>query len=252
MKWPFVHTAKERGLWRGWLKNGQSVELSWKRRGWEFGGGVHVHSDDCDNGSRMLFLKFWRFTAIIPLGIMPGPISIDDEPQWSAYASSEFGLTFHWGRRRKSFDWPWSFDWHRTSYRMADGSWLHELRSDRPGVNKNSRFKTNGDHWSHIYDQRKAGEWRAKYPYTYRLCNGDVQNVTATVTVREYERRRRFLRWTKIGAKVSRSIDIDFSEEVGERAGSWKGGCIGCGWDMQPGETPEMSLRRMERERRFD
>ncbi|MBR9765988.1 MAG: hypothetical protein GYB53_21350, partial [Rhodobacteraceae bacterium] len=27
----FEHTSKERGMWRGWLKNGQSLEITWWR-----------------------------------------------------------------------------------------------------------------------------------------------------------------------------------------------------------------------------
>ena len=69
----FRHTNKEKDLWRGWLKNGQSVELSRSRYGWEFGAGIHIHSNDADMGNRMLFLKFWRYTAVIPLGIVPHP-----------------------------------------------------------------------------------------------------------------------------------------------------------------------------------
>lgn len=251
MGWIFKHTASEPRMWRGWLKNGQSVELTRSRHGWEFGGGVHVHSDDCDNGSRMLFLKLWRFTAVIPLGILPGPYEVGEEPQWSAYASSEFGLTAHWNKRRWSRDFPWSFDWHRTSYLLKDGTWLHEWRNDRPGVNPKSPFKDNYDHYQRIRDQREGNEWSQELPYSYTLRSGAVQNVTATITVREYERRRRFLRWTRLGARVERCIDITFSDEVGERAGSWKGGCVGCGYTMRRGETPAACLRRMEQERKF-
>ena len=247
----FTHTAREPGMWRGWLKNGQSFELVWHRRAWEFGGGVHVHSNDDDNGSRMLFLKLWRFMAVIPLGIRRGPISIDQEPQWSVYASKEFGLTAHWGLRRWSLDFPWAFDWHRTSYLLADGSWLHEWRNDQPGVNPKSKYKDNFDHYQSILAQRDGREWTAEYPYTYTLRSGDKQRVTATIKVREYERRRHWLRWTKLFAKVERTLDVTFSDEVGEQAGSWKGGCIGCGWDLKPGETPEQALRRMEAERTF-
>lgn len=46
-------------------------------------------------------------------------------------------------------------------------------------------------------------------------------------------------------------IDIEFSDEVGERTGSWKGGVLGCGFDMLPGERPVDALRRMELERKF-
>ncbi len=35
-------------------------------------------------------------------------------------------------------------------------------------------------------------------------------------------------------------------------AGSWKGGVLGCGYEMKPGETPKQTLRRMERERVFN
>lgn len=47
------------------------------------------------------------------------------------------------------------------------------------------------------------------------------------------------------------TIDIRFSAEVGSRAGSWKGGTIGCSYEMNPGETPEHTLRRMQAVRRF-
>lgn len=48
-----------------------------------------------------------------------------------------------------------------------------------------------------------------------------------------------------------RAIDVQFSDEVGERTGSWKGGTIGCGYNMLPGESPLDTLRRMEAERKF-
>ena len=51
--------------------------------------------------------------------------------------------------------------------------------------------------------------------------------------------------------RVSKYINIDFSDEVGERSGSWKGGRLGCSYNMQPGETPLQTLRRMEAERKF-
>jgi len=52
-------------------------------------------------------------------------------------------------------------------------------------------------------------------------------------------------RWTK------ESIDVEFSGEVGERSGSWKGGCIGCSYDLRPDETMLCTLRRMEKEQSF-
>lgn len=161
-------------------------------------------------------------------------------------------IHLNWGQFCKIFYWPWAWDWFRTSYLLDDGTLLHELRRDRPAINpKGSPYATNFDHWQSIREIRERRAWRETHPYRYVLRSGDVQERTATIEIHEAERRRRWLMWCPWFARVSRSIDIKFSDEVGERAGSWKGGCIGCGWDLLPGETPEQSLRRMERERKF-
>ncbi|GHE88589.1 hypothetical protein GCM10016455_05900 [Aliiroseovarius zhejiangensis] len=222
----FKHTSSEPGLWRGWLRNGQRVEISTKKYGWDFGGGVHIHSNDADMGDRMLFLDFWRLTVILPLGIVEHPWPAMDGPQWSAYASKEFGLTFHWGMHRKSFDWPWMLHTLRYEKQMPDGSWADVFDWD-------------------------AEPYTEQYPYTYTLKYGKVQKVTATVSKRRHVLCRRAFkrlgwpRWNK------ESIEVEFSGEVGERSGSWKGGCISCDYDLKPGETMLECLRRMESERTF-
>lgn len=53
----------------------------------------------------------------------------------------------------------------------------------------------------------------------------------------------RWLSWFR-KPKVSRSLDIRFSEEVGKDKGSWKGGKVGHGIDMLPGELHEAAFRR--------
>jgi hypothetical protein len=83
------------------------------------------------------------------------------------------------------------------------------------------------------------------------LKNGTVQERFATVNVEEREWRPRWFKFTKLFAKVRRTIGVEFSDEVGERTGSWKGGTVGCGYDLLPKETPLACLRRMEKERKF-
>jgi len=41
------------------------------------------------------------------------------------------------------------------------------------------------------------------------------------------------LNWTPI-TRTAHYIDVQFSDEVGERSGSWKGGTIGCAYEMRP------------------
>jgi hypothetical protein len=40
-------------------------------------------------------------------------------------------------------------------------------------------------------------------------------------------------------------------KEAGKRKGSWKGGTLGCGYELKKNETPLECLRRMESEREF-
>lgn len=91
----------------------------------------------------------------------------------------------------------------------------------------------------------------SKYPYVYKRLNGEIQERTATINGEEREYRLHYAPWLPWPRKIMRSIDIQFSDEVGERTGSWKGGTIGCGWTWLKGETQEQALHRMEKERQF-
>lgn len=218
-------------MWRGWLKNGQSLELYWARRGWEYGAGVLVHSNDADRGDRMLCLKFWRFAAYFPLGVTAHEVDMNDEPQWSAFASQEFGVVFHWGQRRKSFDWPWSHHTLRYETMLPNGTW------------ESLRYSFDAEGPSRPYTET--------HPYTYTLRSGEVQERVATIT-----KRRHVITWRVFKAIgwprwIKESINIEFDGEVGERSGSWKGGTIGCSYDLRPDETMPAALRRMEAERVF-
>ena len=222
----FEHTSKERDMWRGWLKNGQSLELHRSRTGWDFQVGVLVHSNDDDLGDRMMCLKFWRWSAYIPLGITTYQVDINHQPKWSVSASDEFGLSLDFGINRKSFDWPWSVRTLRYECQMDDGSWSSVFNSESPPYSES-------------------------HPYSYALKSGEIQERTATISKRRHVLTRVVFHrfgWPKW---VSESIEIEFSDEVGERSGSWKGGCIGCGYDLKAGETLLECLRRMERDRKF-
>jgi len=85
------------------------------------------------------------------------------------------------------------------------------------------------------------------YSYRYELESGEIQERTATITKESRIWTRAWIPWKK----VTRSINVEFSGEVGEGTGSWKGGTTGCSYSMLPNETPLECLRRMERERRF-
>jgi hypothetical protein len=222
----FTHTLSERDMWRGWLPNGQSLELSRARSGWELGAGILIHQNDADDGDRMLCLKFWRFSAYIPLGVVSGPFQCGDEPQWSVFGCSEFRLSFRWGGRSRYHDWPGTIFTVAYEQQMLDGSWRDVFdRTDKP--------------------------YSETHPYTYVLRSGEVQNRKATITKRRHVLNRRWLKRFGWPNTIRESINIKFDGEVGECTGSWKGGTIGCSYDLRAGEVILEALRRMEGEKKF-
>jgi hypothetical protein len=177
--------------------------------------------------------------------ICQGPNSIE-QPRWG-FSFSENTLHLNWGRRGRVIWMPWCPWYGIREYLDHEGQWRPRL---------------------HVSDEgAEAPHLTLTEPYHYMLSNGDVQHVTATIT-----RERTWPTWQWFGtsgrvrkapvsdalrrvqvrlAQPKQYIDVRFSDEVGERAGSWKGGTVGCSYEMKPGETPRHTLSRMQRERRF-
>lgn len=150
-----------------------------------------------------------------------------------SYSSPESVLWLRWGRHYRMVTMPWRDRVHIAHEVMRpDGSWAPFVGS-----------------WEH--DKEPDERHIETHPYRYLLRSGETQQRTATISVERMEWRLRWLRWTRIGRDVRHYIDVSFSDEVGERSGSWKGGTVGCSYDLRPGETPQECLRRMESERRF-
>lgn len=138
------------------------------------------------------------------------------------------------GNKSKAWDFPFiTKNWYRTSILLKDDTWVHEKR----GSNK--------DFW-----HEKWNDLKKIWNYDF-LDKTDNTLIPTKIHVTEREWRPKWLEWTNLFSKVRRSIEVEFSEEVGSRKGSWKGGTIGCGYDMLPNENPIDTIKRMEKERSF-
>ena len=144
-----------------------------------------------------------------------------------------------WGKKRKHIDLPWALQWVRTSTLLHDNSWFNEVKGKRVDYNHRQYGS---------YDWLEENKLQEVYTYVDKYDNS---TVSATVSVQEREWRPRWFTWTNIFSKASRDLGVNFSEEVGSKKGSWKGGVIGCSWQMIKNETPLECLRRMEKEREF-
>lgn len=220
----------------GFKNDWMSFYPGWRKLNFRFGPASYF-----DNRFSINFSLGWgQFYIHIPF--IRSKYDEAEPPEYGFYFYSDShwfpdSLCIKYGRKCKFIYLPWALEWYRTSYYMEDGEWLHEYKGKRIE-----------DKYSEEFENRK---FRQKAPYTYVLESGKVQNRIATIKVDEREWRRRWLMWAPIFNRVRTTIDVEFDGEVGERSGSWKGGTIGCGYDLLPKETPLQCLRRMERERKF-
>lgn len=155
------------------------------------------------------------------------------------------GLRLHWRCRTKRIDWPWSLGWMKTEVLSHGGipAWKDTKRSQVANA-------SDKDWRARMEEKRAAKAKHSKvFDYRYTRLSGEVQERKATVSVS-----RMTWGWPRLGLplRTRTYIDVSFDGEVGEQTGSWKGGTVGCSYDMRPGETPALCLRRMERERAFN
>ena len=209
---------------------------------------------------------FWRDRVLTEQGFDMDNAGIELQSVDTEFPSELVISRF--GRSGIYIPMPWALSHHRSSRLRADGTWYHEYERDRLGVHRARLARRNrwralvglpavqdpraGETWHSVDERRHSQDLLTEtHPYTYLMKSGVVQERVATITVSEGEWRRRWLTWTPLLALVRKSIDVQFSEGVGERVDSWKGGCIGCSYEMRPGEAPLDTLRRMERDRKF-
>ena len=190
----------------------------------------------------------WLNVAISGLGFV-----VEIPSDWHEHRRAWIRIGLGVCRLAFSFPWLWSVppDEHQCAgptygfQFFADLFWIYYGKPK--GTREDPRIAIYMPwHWRH-YRHEVLGD-REKHPYVYLLRNRELQHRTATI----YPEERRWWRPWPPFRMVRKSINVDFSDEVGERTGSWKGGTTGCGYDMRRGERPLDTLRRMERERVFN
>jgi hypothetical protein len=151
-----------------------------------------------------------------------------------------FDFNCYWFQKSFCFYFPW-FTWQWESTEILDDK-KNVLYVD------NKHNKTINTFIKMSVKNAIKEKFQKIFDYKYILKNGTVQERTATVNVSRMTHHRKWFPWIK---RSRETIDVKFSDEIGEKTGSWKGGVIGCGYVILPNETVEECLRRMEKERIF-
>ena len=212
-----------------------------------------VTFDECgySSGNRRICLGFAKRCAIIKLPWISKklPDGDCDPPTWGVQFHDDiFRICYggygdgNGGSRSKSWFVPFiSLNIYRHDIEIKDDDGTIKMVPEKSleSIDENG-YKV------YSWDNPKIHKQTANFVDKY-----DNTTVKATYYVEEREWRRKWLTWTKLGNVVSKVIDVSFSDEVGARKGSYKGGTMGCSYEMKPGETALECLMRMENEREF-
>lgn len=174
------------------------------------------------------------------------------------------------------------WDVHRREYgfRLSDGflqvflgpqthdstttkSWSKHLPWTQWRFHRLSLYDLQGAHfWSQTDADRRSRAWvDGRGPFDdqmeaekrcpkarFLIEDYDGQRIVATTHIEEREWRfgEKWCSWLSVfrRPRIRRSLDISFEKEVGLDKGSWKGGLMGTGIEMLPGELHESAFRR--------
>lgn len=222
------------------LYRSRCIELVFDLHSWlAFELGNHYDERDILHISLLGFSAFITIPKILPYKECW-------EGGWG-FSITDQDIFLHVGRKVIIFHWFWRNWQHiRHSILLIDNTWWNE------------------PHWSYALGLitgaprpvEPDNKFKETKPFHYILKSGTVQTADATYTVEEREWRLRYLTWLPI-KKVSRCIAVEFSEEMGEERGSWKGGVLGASHEMKyykerrQWEKPSATLVRMMKESRF-
>lgn len=213
--------------------------------------------DDGDHGQCSLRISLWKATIIVALPNIVRPWRKKVPAKWDAETVERLGRDWYWNiyPRRYGFslnDGHFSLYFGRETHDSSTDQWWgcflpwtqwRHVRHALYDLQGQHYWTEAGDGWE-AYTEAKESCPQA----TFVFEDYDGQRLTASTRIEEREWHFgtgwfKWLSWFR-RPKVRRSLDIEFSDEVGRDKGSWKGGMIGTGIDMHPGELHEAAFRR--------
>jgi hypothetical protein len=199
------------------------------------------------------FLKwnmYWKLPAIIKPDLLKirGQYNYDEliDRRYGFYLfENHFNVMF--GRGDANFHRDIHGDEQRWSCFLPWAEWRHV---------RHSLYGLDGEHLFSQFDKDKIPnrhdafrDEEAKTPKrVFKFLDYDGEEIEATTHIeeREWHRGEKWFKWLSLFFKplVRRSLNIQFNKETGRRKGSWKGGTVGHGIDMEPGELHDAAFRR--------
>lgn len=200
--------------------------------------------DDDRGGTRFLLTGFRRAIRLaIPIGVLRPTGKYGENQTRYGFSLSDMG---------NGYSFFQAFFGAQTWDSSTEKSWCCHFPWKEWRHIRHSLYSPNGEHF---FTQGGRGDFlefmdqKGKCPkavFEFEDFDGERIMATCTVEEREWRKGRGWFKW--LGwfhkPKISRCIDIRFSSETGPEKGSWKGGILGHGFDILPGQSCEDAFRR--------
>lgn len=229
----------------------------------EFRVGMHIgsgHINDSDqSGSCYLHFHAGKLYLDLPIPRIIWPHREKVIPvSWDAATISRLGRDYYWLETERRYGW-YIFGDHFMVYlgRCTDDSKTEQKWScflpfatwrfvRHTLYNPDESIAWEGGNRAPFQEMWDAEKKIEKQVFRFRDFDGEEIEARTHVEEREWRFGNGWFKWLSVfrRAKISRSIDIEFSKEVGPKKGSWKGGTLGHGSDIELGESQFSAFRR--------
>lgn len=185
------------------------------------------------------------------------------ECQWDAETVKRLGRSGYWSMRPRRFgvslsdmgngyDFLQCFFGPQTDDSSTTKSWAKHLPWKQWDYVRHSLYTPTGEHF---HTETRGADFREffrqkeqcpKVHFGFEDYDGELIVATCMIEEREWHKGSAWFKWLRLfsAPKIRRDLDIAFSAEVGPEKGSWKGGTVGHGIDMLPGECPKEAFQR--------
>lgn len=228
---------------------------------------IGAQSGDDEYPGGMFRLSAFGLTAIAPLPErLFSPHKVKIYPNWDKATVELLGRDWYWRVTQREYGLNYCDGLFSVRYGIqtmdssTEKSWSKFLPWMQWRHVRLSFYGLAGEHVATIVDsgksllldptkfERERAIEAATPAVFFNFDDFDGERIQATTRISEREWRFgegwfKWLAWFR-KPKVKRYLDLQFSSEVGERKGSWKGGTIGHGIEMLPNELHEAAFRR--------
>jgi hypothetical protein len=203
-------------------------------------------SDGWDEDRVMFSIGIWHFLLSLNLWkTKPFTEFGKDSPSYGIAIHSDT-FWFNWGSEVYwSFDMPWQWDMVRWDLLLPNGHVFHQNKCPIKFNLGEESYRS----WHHVFDRQQPPEQIVRaLSRTVKLGHttkdGKHQLATIRLTGEEREWRWKWFKWLPFPKMIRRTVDCNSDIELGERAGSWKGGMMGWSCDWRKDESMEESFWR--------